>query len=179
LADLKLTPSIRRRLKRPLGRLFRAPELSGEEFSATLDRARMVVTVGDRVTESIYEMGRTPDVQVVDQVERRVKRKAPEIPFERLIEAKNPAGVITGEAIQALRQAFEGDLPARVLIHGEEDLLAIPAVDQAPLGSVVFYGQPGEGVVAVVVDDRAKASSRRTLLAMRGSSRKPGPRHKP
>jgi len=36
-------------------------------------------------------------------------------------------------------------------ISGEEDLLALPAIAYAPVGAVVYYGQPGKGVVEVVI----------------------------
>jgi uncharacterized protein (UPF0218 family) len=125
-----------------------------------------VVSVGDRVTESLQELGRTPDVQIVDEVERRTRRPAPEVPFARLYRARNPAGTITVEAIDAVARAMEGEKPARVLIEGEEDLLAIPSIQAAPLGASVYYGQPGVGVVVVPVDERSKASVRKTMAAM-------------
>jgi GTP-dependent dephospho-CoA kinase len=128
----------------------------------------MVISVGDRVTESLQAMGRTPDVQVVDEVERRVKRLAPEAPFVRLFKASNPAGTITMEAIRAVRLAFDAEKPARVLIDGEEDLLAMPAIEAAPLGSALYYGQPGVGMVLVRVDEKAKTSVRRLMDSMAG-----------
>lgn len=126
----------------------------------------MVVTVGDRVTETMHRLGRTPDVQVVDEVERRTRRTAPNVPYVTLLKARNPAGTITFEAIHAVTLAFASEKPCRVLIEGEEDLLALPAVDQAPIGSSLYYGQPGVGVVLVKVDQRAKASVERRMAAM-------------
>jgi len=127
----------------------------------------LVISVGDRVTETLQALGRTPDVQVVDGVERRVRRPAPEVPFVRLVRASNPAGTVTSEAIGALRKALDGEKPARVLIDGEEDLLAIPAIVEAPLGTSLYYGQPGEGVVMVAVDERAKLSANAIFARMR------------
>lgn len=129
----------------------------------------MVITVGDRVTETAQELGRTPDVQVVDGYERRERRTPPDVPYVRLLRASNPAGVITKTAEAAVRSAMEGVKPARVLIDGEEDLLAIIAIDAAPTGSSVYYGQPGAGVVLVTVDERAKSSVGRILASMRES----------
>ena len=126
-----------------------------------------MITVGDRVTETMQALGRTPDVQVVDEVERRVRRQAPDVPYVRLFMALNPAGSITFDAVVAIERALAGDKPARVLIQGEEDLLAIPAIVLAPEGSSLFYGQPGQGVVMVTVDARARASAERHMLAMR------------
>ncbi len=125
-----------------------------------------MISVGDRVTESLQELGRTPDVQVIDETERRVRRQPPEVPYLTLLRARNPAGTITFEAIAAIRSALEGRKPARVLIEGEEDLLAIPVMEAAPAESSLYYGQPGEGVVRVVVDGRAKESAARILASM-------------
>ena len=72
----KLPVILRPRLAEPLGPVFTAKEVGGPEFGALVRDAPMVVTVGDRVTDTLGEMGRNPDVQVVDGVERRVKREA-------------------------------------------------------------------------------------------------------
>jgi uncharacterized protein (UPF0218 family) len=165
--DRVLTPSLRRKLKKPLGRLFPAAEVRGEEFLALVVGSPFVVTVGDRVTETIQETtGRSPDVFVVDGVERRSPREIPHIAHGATVKAKNPAGRITKAALGAMKRAFAGEKPVMVLIDGEEDLLTIPAVIDAPLGAVVFYGQPLEGVVAVKVDERSKASARNILKQM-------------
>jgi len=162
-----LTPAVRRRLKRPLGVLYVGPALDSREFLDRIRTSPMLISVGDRVTEFAEEMGRTPDVQVVDEVERRESREAPDVPFSRLMKAKNPAGSITSAAIAAVRKAIKSrKKPARVLIEGEEDLLAIPAVEAAPLGATLLYGQPGIGVVVVAVDESAKESVRKIYSEM-------------
>ncbi|HVB95543.1 MAG TPA: DUF359 domain-containing protein [Nitrososphaerales archaeon] len=165
--DHLLTPSLRRKLKKPLGRLFPAVDVRGEEFLALVTGSSFVVTVGDRVTETLQETtGRSPDVFVVDGMERRSAREIPRIAHGSSIKARNPAGRITKAALGAMKRAFAGEKPVMVLIEGEEDLLTIPAVIEAPLGALVFYGQPLEGVVAVNVDEKSKASARKILKQM-------------
>ncbi|HEV2389197.1 MAG TPA: GTP-dependent dephospho-CoA kinase family protein [Nitrososphaerales archaeon] len=142
-------------------------DVRGEDFLALVTSARFVVTVGDRVTETFQETtGRSPDVFVVDGMERRSAREVPRIAHASTITAKNPAGRITRAALGAMKKAFAGEKPVMVLIDGEEDLLTIPAVIDAPLGAVVFYGQPLQGVVAVEVDAKSKASAREILRRM-------------
>jgi hypothetical protein len=166
--DHVLTPSLRRKLKKPLGRLFPAVDVRGEEFLALVAGASFVVTVGDRVTETIQETtGRSPDVFVVDGMERRSAREIPHIAHGSTLKAKNPAGHITKAALGAMKRAFAGEKPVMVLIDGEEDLLTIPAVIEAPLGALVLYGQPLEGVVAVAVDERSKAGARKIFQQMK------------
>jgi hypothetical protein len=43
-----------------------------------------------------------------------------------------------------------------VLIEGEEDLVAAALVFALPLESVMYYGQPGEGMVKVRVSEELK-----------------------
>ena len=165
--DYILTPSLSRKLKNPLGRFFRSSDVRGEDFLTLVTGALLVVTVGDRVTETLQETtGRSPDVFVVDGMERRSAREIPRVAHGSTIKAKNPAGRMTKAARSAMKQAFAGDKPVMVLIDGEEDLLTIPAVIEAPLGSVVFYGQPLEGVVAVSVDEKSKSKAREVLQQM-------------
>jgi uncharacterized protein (UPF0218 family) len=55
-------------------------------------------------------------------------------------------------------------------VEGEEDLLTLVAMAVAPLGSFVIYGQPGEGLVVVEVDDAAKNRAWCFLEGMRRSA---------
>jgi len=149
-----------------MGRVYSSEEASGADFAGLARRASMVVTVGDRVTETLEQIGRTPDVHVVDGVERRSRRGAPKVPFARLVEVKNPAGTLTQGAIEGMRKAFSGKKPVRVLVEGEEDLMAMLAIAMAPTSSLVFYGQPGVGVVAVKVDSSSRSRDRAILAKM-------------
>jgi uncharacterized protein (UPF0218 family) len=126
----------------------------------------MVITVGDRVTETIGGLGRTPDIQVVDGKENRKEREPPDVPYLRLIHVENPAATLTSEAIRGVRSAFVGKKPVRVMVDGEEDLMAIPVIAMAPVSAVVFYGQPGEGIVAVKANGRSKSRNRTILSEM-------------
>lgn len=162
----KLPEEMRAELAEPLGRVYSGEEVSGREFARLVRQTSMAVTVGDRVTETLGALGRVPEVQVVDGAERRSKREPPEVPYGRLLKVKNPAGTITAAAIDGMRDAFGGRKPVRVLVEGEEDLLAMLAVALGPVASTVFYGQPGEGVVAVKVDGTSKARNRALLAKM-------------
>lgn len=165
--DRVLTLGLRRKLKKPLDRLFPSVDVRGEDFLSLVTEASLVVTVGDRVTETLQEItGRSPDVFVVDGMERRMAREIPKVAHGATIKAKNPPGRITKAASRAMKRAFKGEKPVMVLINGEEDLLTIPAVIEAPVGAVVFYGQPLEGVVAVQVTDKSKAGAREILSRM-------------
>jgi len=162
----RLPEGMRQKLAKPLGRVFRGEEVDSPEFERLVGESPFVVTVGDRVTDTIGALGRTPDVQVVDGIERRKRREPPKVAFSRLVEVENPAGALTMEAIEGMREAFVGTKPVRVLVEGEEDLMTILAVALAPVSAVVFYGQPGEGVVAIKADAVSKSRNREILAKM-------------
>lgn len=108
-------------------------------------------------------------MQVVDSRENRKERTPPGVPYAKWIEVRNPQGTITESAIDGIREALRGQKPARVAVKGEEDLLALPVIALAPVSALVFYGQPGEGIVAVRVDAESK-SRIRAILAEIGIS---------
>lgn len=162
----KLPENLRPRLARPLGRFFSVEEVNGHSFVEVVKKSSFVVTVGDRVTETLGGLGRTPDVQVVDSRENRRDRAPPDVAYARQIEVHNPAGTVTDEAIDGIREAFRGRKPVRVLVEGEEDLLAIPVIALAPDSAMVFYGQPGEGIVVVRADGESKSRNRAVLAEM-------------
>lgn len=162
----KLPEDLRARLAKPLGRFFSAGEVKGSSFGKVVSDSPMVITVGDRVTETLGWLGRVPDVQVVDGRESRKQREPPDVDYARKIDVRNPAGTITEEAIDGIREALNGKKPVRVLVDGEEDLLAIPVIALAPVSAVVFYGQPGEGIVVVKADAESKSRNREVLVLM-------------
>ena len=161
-----LPEELRPKLAHPLGRVFSANESRGAEFAKQVREAPMVITVGDRVTDTLGAMGRTPDVQVIDGVERRQRRDVPNVAYARLIKVKNPAGTVTTEAIEGMRGAFGGKKPVRVQVEGEEDLLAMLAIAMAPISAMVYYGQPGVGIVAVKANAISKSRNRALLAEM-------------
>lgn len=162
----RLPEELRTRLATPLGTVYSPEETKGRDFERLVSSAPMTITVGDRVTDTLGAMGRTPDLQVVDGVERRVARAVPAVPYAKLIKVKNPAGTLTDDAIAGMKKAFLGKKPVRVQVKGEEDLMTMLAIAMAPVSAVVFYGQPGVGVVVVKATAVAKSRNRAILAKM-------------
>lgn len=81
-------------------------------------------------------------------------------PIFTILTCKNPPGHITKTLVLAISKAIKQYIRTGgkqiIKVVGEEDLAALPAILLAPLGSVVFYGQPGEGVVVVEVTEEEK-----------------------
>ena len=155
-------PQLRGMLAKPLGDLVSEDEAA----RLALTSRGTVITVGDVVTRFLLERGVRPKLVVFD--ERTKRRKSGEFP-RRLIadydchELENPPGTISSEAYKELKRllSISGDFAVKIL--GEEDLLGLPAIALAPVGSLVFYGQPDMGIVAVKVDRVSKAIARSIL----------------
>ena len=162
----RLPAELRSELAKPMGRVFDSEQAKGPGFARLAKSSPMVVTVGDRVADTLETAGRTPDIHVIDGIERRSRRELPDVPYERLVKVKNPPATLTSDAIEGMRKAFAGKMPARVLVDGEEDLMAMLAIAMAPSGAVVFYGQPKVGVVAVKVGAASRARNRSILAKM-------------
>jgi GTP-dependent dephospho-CoA kinase len=165
-AHYRLPEEMRGELAKPMGRLFKPAEISGPAFKDAIARGLFVITVGDRVTETAGKLGRAPDVQIVDSLENRKPRTPPDVAFVSGFEVANPPGGIAAAAVESIRKAMVAKKPARVLVDGEEDLLAIPAMILAPEDSRLFYGQPGEGIVMVTTDAAAKQRGRTLMKRM-------------
>jgi len=74
----------------------------------------------------------------------------------------NDPGTINSQAVVAIKKAIDQFIKTgkkqTIVINGEEDLLALPAIMLAPLNSVVLYGQWQIGVVMIKVDEKTKKS---------------------
>ncbi|MEM3696034.1 MAG: DUF359 domain-containing protein [Candidatus Bathyarchaeia archaeon] len=164
-----LTLELRIKLKKPLGTLIRGSytetmkkllEMIKEEKPST------IISVGDTVSKNIIENQMMPQLAIVDN---RVMRKSIQpIPTtaEEVIHVKNPPGTITEEAATAIQMALKSNRHVKIIVDGEEDLLALIAILHAPQNSFVIYGQPYEGIVIVKVTQEKKAEVSEILEAM-------------
>jgi len=70
---------------------------------------------------------------------------------------------LSEEAYTELKRLISISGEFALKISGEEDLLGLPIIELAPVGSLVFYGQPNKGIVAVHVDPETKGIARSLL----------------
>lgn len=153
---LELPDDDRAVFKEPMGPVYTDVE------SLLADAGRPVIAVGDVVTAHLRSAGHRPAVALVDG--RTERSPVDEDVADRLGDADrsvaNPAATLTAELLAALADAVARDEPTTIDVDGEEDLAAVPAVLVAPDGAAVVYGQPGEGMVLVEVDEDARAVAR-------------------
>jgi len=147
------------KVRKPLGRLFVGKSPETTERLAEYIRERkptMLIVVGDFSAKELGRIGIHADIYVVDgRVERKPSERFTDESAFRVF-TKNPAGTISADAANALKEAIHSGKRTVVYVDGEEDLLTLPAIVLAPLGSMVVYGQPGVGVVAVDVTEDKK-----------------------
>ncbi|MDQ3882644.1 MAG: GTP-dependent dephospho-CoA kinase family protein [Thermoproteota archaeon] len=143
-------------LKKPFGTLVLERDITKERILSMLANAKKIITVGDASTERLITFGITPDIAVIDGLERRSRRDQRIRHLGKEMSCTNPAGMISKEAIHVLEIALKTPPPVTVKVQGEEDLLALPLFIMAPKGSAVLYGQPLQGIVLVNVTDEKK-----------------------
>jgi uncharacterized protein (UPF0218 family) len=115
-----------------------------------------IIATGDVVSRETLVSGIKVHLRIIDNKTLRKSVASPEFPGKRF-HVKNPAGVVTMEAWEAIKNAMKENSEAVILVDGEEDLLALPSVLEAPVNSFVLYGQPSEGLVVVVATPKVKA----------------------
>ncbi|SER19200.1 GTP-dependent dephospho-CoA kinase family protein [Natrinema salaciae] len=164
---LLLPDDLRHELKEPLGPI----ETDASRLLEAVDGP--LIAVGDVVTYHLLEAGHQPDVALVDG---RTKREAVDdeirdaVTSGASIEVRNPPAELSVPVIRALRRALSTDEPTTILVDGEEDLVALPAIVAAPEGASVVYGQPGEGMVHVEVTDDHRSEMRDLLERFEGDT---------
>jgi uncharacterized protein (UPF0218 family) len=158
---VRLPEKLRDRLKEPFGILIKDNKVTQENISKILTKDAFIITIGDASTEKMIKFGFNPSLQIVDSLEKRNKRDLPEGNVKTILTCKNPAAEITDASILVIRKALEMAPPVRIIVTGEEDLLVLPVAIYAPDNSVIFYGQPNEGLVMVCMTEevRNKAKS--------------------
>ena len=149
-------------LKEPFGVLIKDEDATKEKIRGLLKDAKKVVSVGDSTTDRLIFFDVLPDVSVIDNRERRLKRKISlhsKINVHEL-HCANPAGTISREAVSILHKALKISAPVKVIVYGEEDMLALPVIAFAPYRTFVLYGQPLQGIVVVTVTAKMRRKAK-------------------
>jgi len=184
-----LPQSLRSTLRKPLAKLLLGSEKNLREAISKLKielrkfPPTKFITVGDVVTLSSIREGMVPDLAIVDfRVGRKeIYKDLSQLGFcskVRVREVLNKPGTLTSALFLAIKGFIKKSListnekPLVVKVSGEEDLAALPAVLLSPLNSLVCYGQPGKGIVAIKVTEEKKQEVRVLVLQFQDKERK-------
>ena len=140
--------------------LFKEP-LGVELDEAELEQhnAEKMITVGDVVSLTVRRNGMVPLLSIYDGFTERHEMTG----FAAYVESHgleervvdNPAGSVTRELEDAIRNAITGDAGI-IRVEGEEDLAVMPCILHAPDGYDIVYGWPGRGMMCVTTDERIR-----------------------
>ena len=149
-------------MKKPLGRVAKD--------TSSLPAGGILVSVGDTASNIVLSKGFSPMMIVYDG--RSGRRDVGVSGAIRSFKARehriaNPAGHLKDEVFTLFRRLLNDGGQSKVFVDGEEDLTALAAIVEAPSGSVIVYGQPGEGLVIVEVDDKIKAEVKGMIEEMK------------
>jgi pantetheine-phosphate adenylyltransferase len=155
--NLKLTKSLRKEFKEPFGELFKNVE---DSFKS---KNNLVITVGDVTAKNFNTKFPVQNISIIDYKVAREKKfsKLSELGFagnENIFNVDNPAGYITSGLFKKLAEIIKSDMRRKIvlLVNGEEDLAVLPMVLLSPLETVIYYGQPEQGVMKIVVSGASK-----------------------
>ncbi len=154
--------------KKPAGILIENDRINLDSLSPYL-KTQLIISVGDATTEKLLSLGIVPSIQIVDGKEQREKRELPEKNHVVEIKCANPAGGISNDAIGAVKEALSSEKPVRITVDGEEDLMGAVVLALVPDGSVMFYGQPLEGLVAVRINKESRNKFGEVINKIRSS----------
>lgn len=130
------------------------------------DPSQITVVVGDVVSEYCAQHQLPFHLVVFDGKTQRKEYVSPVLEksseHQETIHLTNPAGQVTQETSRWLGEFFlnavkeKHPTPQLLKINGEEDLVTVAAVLLAPLGAVIIYGQPDQGMVRLEVTEELK-----------------------
>jgi len=161
-----LPENLRTELKRPLGILLKDVDATKENILKNIPSNSFIISVGDATTEKLIRYDIIPSLQIVDGLEKRVKKELPSADVKTSLSCSNPAAEITTQSIDTIKKAFQSPKPVRITVAGEEDLLVLPVCVFAPENSVVFYGQPNEGLVIVKINPQIRNKAQLIMDSM-------------
>jgi hypothetical protein len=151
---LILQENLRSELKKPIGDLY--PSLDEvEDFLKSKYNQELLISVGDVTTQNLQKVGLIPHLGIIDNIVER-NPSSYDITYDNVtLNVENPPGVITDQLQETIKKAFQlvkSGFRVIIQVDGEEDLAVLPCILTAPSGSLVLYGQPGEGLVVCEVD---------------------------
>lgn len=146
--EVMISKQQRIELQKPAGLV-----MGSDELKKQAQEKRDVFVVGDLVTAEFERLGLDYSVAVVDG---KVKRQ-PSTLTKSLVKdytIANRPGMVETRAVKAIKEVVKSG--GVLMVDGEEDLLVLPLILMVPLGSVIYYGLPDQGVVRVEVDEQQK-----------------------
>ncbi len=147
----KATEEIRHRFARPWGTLV--PVVNGDKnltakkvFALIQEKCGgstpTMIAIGDVVTDTFCAAKIPLQVAIIDGKTKRGYFSGKTCAFDTFKTVKNPAGEITEDAWKIVKEVISKRISTLISVDGEEDLLVVPVVMEAPNNTFILYGQP-------------------------------------
>src|SRR6266581_8801248 len=156
------------RLKEPLGKLIPGePRETMPALKILIERYHptRVTAVGDVVSRETLAAGIPVHLRIIDHISMRKPATSFSVMARKSYHARNPAGVITQESWDMIKQAMKEE-DALILVDGEEGRLTLPCIVESPPRAMILYGQPREGLVVVDVTPNIRRETTQILGRM-------------
>jgi pantetheine-phosphate adenylyltransferase len=166
--EITMPESLRKILQKPLGKIFKDEKL----LLRCIDTSKhtLIIAIGDIIVDSLLKTGIDPDVKVIDFKSRRKPIKTDALIKDSLNKDclyLNKPGTINLKTAEVIKEKIKSAIYKKekswIVVEGEEDLLALPAILFAPLGSLVLYGHWEHGIIAVEIDEKIKEKVRKII----------------
>lgn len=164
----------RKYFKKPVGKLLKGSNLNLSWASLkALKKIKktkpcLIITVGDITTHAFLLNNLPINLALFDQ---RCQRKPINLNLYSKLKnslsysdlVKNQPGTVSRQAINSFKKIlpkiYIEKKQAAIQVNGEEDLLVLPLILLSPLNSLIYYGQPNQGLVEIKVTEKAKAKA--------------------
>ncbi|MFP3909500.1 MAG: GTP-dependent dephospho-CoA kinase family protein [Archaeoglobaceae archaeon] len=156
---LKLTEELREKCSRPFGRLYSGNDVEITNIEEIQDYS-LLICVGDVVSYHALNSGLRPHIILMDKKTKREFNEEISDKVDRLsrdyevVDVENPIGCVSADLAQKIESSLSrvnSGQKIKMVVEGEEDLAVIPLVCILPQNSLIIYGQPHQGVVALKV----------------------------
>lgn len=162
----RLNDRLRKELSRPLGEIFSEERVLHFISDRLSKKNYRIIAIGDETGRFLSENKIVPSIWIYDGKIRRKKIKH-RIPFPTHI-VENPRSSITEELCAAIDSALSvksQNKKIRIFVKGEEDLASLYVIYKAK-DSLILYGQPNKGIVAITANNRIRRKAKTILDAM-------------
>lgn len=153
--QLTLPASQRIHFQAPFEKILQAIKFNPSDFT---------IAVGDIAALAFAKQGLKPSLAIVDLHTQRhqVFKSLAELKLTSGLSATNPPGVIAPDLAKKILTCLTKNIPS-LLVYGEEDLAVLPAVLLSPLKTTIYYGQPNQGIVKIMVTEKTKKKAQNLL----------------
>lgn len=110
-----------------------------------------LIAVGDVTAKVMLGLDVVPNLALIDGQTKRIALDDEDTvdlsAFPLRHDAASPAGVLTPNLLAQLEASLRADVPCVLVVDGEEDMAPLYLHLLAPLGAIIVFGMPRQGLM--------------------------------